>query len=116
MLADVGQRLIFPHEIATTNLRPDIILCSGSTSLVHLVELTVPWEDAVDEVYGRKKHWYTQLAAEAEQQPGESGFAQWRWVFRFVATPQPGFSDTGFSGQELRRIVKNLYEAATGSG
>ncbi|MGH0152307.1 UNVERIFIED_CONTAM: hypothetical protein FKN15_060235 [Acipenser sinensis] len=30
-------------------------------------ELTVPWEDAVDEAYERKKLWYAQLAAEAEQ-------------------------------------------------
>ncbi|MGH0157353.1 UNVERIFIED_CONTAM: hypothetical protein FKN15_033297 [Acipenser sinensis] len=67
MLADVGQRLIFPPEIATSNLRPDIVLRSGSACLVHLVELTVPWEDAVDEAYERKKLWYAQLAAEAEQ-------------------------------------------------
>ncbi|MGH0173555.1 UNVERIFIED_CONTAM: hypothetical protein FKN15_068462 [Acipenser sinensis] len=37
MLADVGQRLIFPPEIATTNLRPDIVLWSGSARLVHLL-------------------------------------------------------------------------------
>ncbi|MGH0127066.1 UNVERIFIED_CONTAM: hypothetical protein FKN15_053234 [Acipenser sinensis] len=35
--------------------------------LVHLVELTVPEEDAVDEAYERKKLQYAQLAAEAEQ-------------------------------------------------
>ncbi|MGH0149973.1 UNVERIFIED_CONTAM: hypothetical protein FKN15_024531 [Acipenser sinensis] len=68
MLAHVGQRLIFPPEIATTNLRPDIFLWSGSARLVHLVELTVPWEDAVDEADERKKLWYAQLAAEAQQQ------------------------------------------------
>ncbi|MGH0140139.1 UNVERIFIED_CONTAM: hypothetical protein FKN15_010183 [Acipenser sinensis] len=67
MLADVDQRLIFPPEIATTNLRPDIVLWSGSARLVHLVELTVPWEDAVDEAYERKKLRYAQLATEAEQ-------------------------------------------------
>ncbi|MGH0147207.1 UNVERIFIED_CONTAM: hypothetical protein FKN15_052789, partial [Acipenser sinensis] len=60
-------RLIFPPEIATSNLRPDIVLWFGSARLVHLVELTVPWKDAVDEAYERKKLWYAQLAAEAEQ-------------------------------------------------
>jgi len=45
--ADLGQRLIFPPEIATTNLRPDIVLWSGSALIVQLLELTV--EDAVDE-------------------------------------------------------------------
>ncbi|MGH0158499.1 UNVERIFIED_CONTAM: hypothetical protein FKN15_039595 [Acipenser sinensis] len=53
-------------EISTTNLRPDIVLWSGSACLVHLVELTVP-EDAVDEAYERKKLQYAQLTAEAEQ-------------------------------------------------
>ncbi|MGH0137775.1 UNVERIFIED_CONTAM: hypothetical protein FKN15_064481 [Acipenser sinensis] len=67
MLADVGQWFIFPPEIAATNLRPDIVLWSGSARLVHLVELTVPWEDSVDEAYKRRKLWYTQIATEAEQ-------------------------------------------------
>jgi len=42
MLADLHQRLIFPPEIATTNLRPDIVLLSGSALIVQLIELTVP--------------------------------------------------------------------------
>jgi len=48
MLADLDQRLIFQPEIATTNLRPDIVLWSGSAHIVQLIDLTVPWEDAVD--------------------------------------------------------------------
>ncbi|MGH0140562.1 UNVERIFIED_CONTAM: hypothetical protein FKN15_023230 [Acipenser sinensis] len=114
MLADVGQRLIFPPEIATTNLRPDIVLWSGSARLVHLIELTVPWEDAVDEAYERKKLRYAQLATEAEQRgwrvrvyPVEVGCRG------FVAHSTTRFlRDVGFSGQELRRTVKNLSEAA----
>ncbi|MGH0135533.1 UNVERIFIED_CONTAM: hypothetical protein FKN15_023521 [Acipenser sinensis] len=111
MLADVGQWLIFPPEIATTNLQPDIVLWSGSTCLVHLVELTVPWEDDIDEAYERKKLRYAQLA---EQQgwrvrvyPVEVGCRG------FVAHSTTRFlRDVGFSGQELRRTVKNLSEAA----
>ncbi|MGH0128506.1 UNVERIFIED_CONTAM: hypothetical protein FKN15_027537 [Acipenser sinensis] len=114
MLADVGQWLIFPPEIATTNLRPDIVLWSGSARLVHLVELTVPWEDAVDEAYERKKLRYAQLATEAEQRgwrvrvyPVEVGCRG------FVAHSTTRFlRDVGFSGQELRRTVRNLSEAA----
>ncbi|MGH0150319.1 UNVERIFIED_CONTAM: hypothetical protein FKN15_050191 [Acipenser sinensis] len=67
MLTDVEQRLIFPPEIATSNLRPEIVLWSRSACIVHLVELTVPWEDAVDEAYERKKLRYSEIAAEAEQ-------------------------------------------------
>ncbi|MGH0144990.1 UNVERIFIED_CONTAM: hypothetical protein FKN15_057550 [Acipenser sinensis] len=114
MLADVGQRLVFPPEIATTNLQPGIVLWSGSARLVHLVVLTVPWEDAVDEAYERKKLQYTQLAAEAERRgwrvqvyPVEVGCRG------FVAHSTTWFlRDIGFSGQELQRIVKNLSAAA----
>jgi len=67
MLADLEQRLIFPPEIATTNLRPDIVLWSESACIVQLIELTVPWEDAVDEACERKKLRYAHLASEAEQ-------------------------------------------------
>ncbi|MGH0170009.1 UNVERIFIED_CONTAM: hypothetical protein FKN15_057998 [Acipenser sinensis] len=38
MPGDVGQQLIFPPESATTNLRPDIVLWSGSAGLVHLAQ------------------------------------------------------------------------------
>ncbi|XP_056107596.1 uncharacterized protein LOC130085708 [Rhinichthys klamathensis goyatoka] len=114
MLADLDQRLIFPPEIATTNLRPDIVLWSGSARIVQLIELTVPWEDAVDEAYERKKLRYAHLATEAEQRgwrvqvyPVEVGCRG------FVAHSTTRFlRDVGFSGQELRRTVKNLSEAA----
>ncbi|XP_061570034.1 synaptonemal complex protein 2-like [Cololabis saira] len=46
MLADVGRQLMFPKEIATTTLRPDLVLWSPSLKKVYIVELTVPWEDA----------------------------------------------------------------------
>ncbi|KAL6468443.1 hypothetical protein MHYP_G00241200 [Metynnis hypsauchen] len=45
MLADVGKQLVFPSEIATTTLRPDLVLWSPSLRKVYMVELTVPWED-----------------------------------------------------------------------
>jgi len=68
MLADLDQRRIFPPEIGTPNLRPDIVLWSGSARIVQLRELTLPWEDAVvDEAYERKKLQYAHLATEAEQ-------------------------------------------------
>ncbi|MGH0122885.1 UNVERIFIED_CONTAM: hypothetical protein FKN15_008810 [Acipenser sinensis] len=114
MLADVCQWLIFPPEIATTNLRPDPVLWSGSALLVHLVELTVPWEDAVDEAYEWKKLRYVQRATEAEQRgwrvrvyPVEVGCRG------FVAHSTIRFlRDVRCSGQELCRTVKNLPEAA----
>ncbi|MGH0136128.1 UNVERIFIED_CONTAM: hypothetical protein FKN15_066224 [Acipenser sinensis] len=58
MLPDVGQWLIFPPEIATINHRPDIVLWSRAARPVHLAELKVPLEDAMDEAYDRKKLQY----------------------------------------------------------
>jgi len=59
MLADVDQQLIFPPEIATTNLRLESLVVWISTHCS-------PDEDAVDEAYERKKLWYAHLATEAE--------------------------------------------------
>lgn len=35
---------------------------------VYIIELTVPWEGAVEEAYERKKLRYIDLAADAQQQ------------------------------------------------
>ena len=67
MLVDVGQRLTVPPQIAITNLRPDLVLWSNTQCRVYFVELTVPWEDAVEEAFEQKKLRYSDLAAEAEQ-------------------------------------------------
>ncbi len=54
MRVDLNQRLTFPPEIAATNLRPDLVLWSKSRRHVFIVELTVPWEEAIDEAFERK--------------------------------------------------------------
>lgn len=56
-----------------TNLRPDLVLWSSSLRTVYIIELTVPWEDAVDEASECKRLWYVDLAADAEQWPHPSG-------------------------------------------
>ncbi|MGH0170266.1 UNVERIFIED_CONTAM: hypothetical protein FKN15_058565 [Acipenser sinensis] len=82
--------------------------------LISLGFLYVALIYAVDEAYERKKLRYAQLATEAEQRgwrvrvyPVEVGCRG------FVAHSTTRFlRDVGFSGQELRRTVKNLSEAA----
>ena len=66
MRVNLDQRLIFPPETATTTLRPDLVFWSNSCLLAYIIELTVPWEDAIEEAYERKKLRYSNLAAEAE--------------------------------------------------
>ncbi|KAI2644199.1 Renalase [Labeo rohita] len=52
---DLGRQLKFPDHITSTTLRPDMVLTSESTKQVVLLELTVPWEDRIEEAFERKK-------------------------------------------------------------
>ena len=54
LVADLEHRLCFPVEIVTTNLRPDLILWSALLKVIYISELTVPWEDTVEEAYERR--------------------------------------------------------------
>lgn len=67
LVADQDQRLRFPAEIAVTNLRPDLVLWSSSCCTVYIIELTVPWEDAMEEAYDCKSLKYAELTANTEQ-------------------------------------------------
>ena len=55
---DLKQRMEFPTEIAVTNKRPDIVILSAKTKQVVLLELTVSWEERIEEVYERKNLKY----------------------------------------------------------
>ncbi|KAK0156516.1 Retrovirus-related Pol polyprotein from type-1 retrotransposable element R2 [Merluccius polli] len=114
LLADLGKRLCFPAEIAATNLRPDLVLWSASLKLVYIIELTVPWEGAVEEAYERKKLRYTELAADAQQQG-------WNAKVRPVEVGCRGFVasstsrlllEMGVRGKAHRQAVKDLSTAA----
>uniref|UniRef100_A0A1A8DYB0 Uncharacterized protein n=1 Tax=Nothobranchius kadleci TaxID=1051664 RepID=A0A1A8DYB0_NOTKA len=47
---DVGRQLKFPENITATSLRPDMVI-SESTKQVVILELTVPWEDHIEEAH-----------------------------------------------------------------
>ena len=55
-----GQQYTFLQNIAPTDLRPDIVI--WSTSAIHLVELTVPFEANIADAAERKVHRYRDLA------------------------------------------------------
>lgn len=114
MLVDVDQRLTVPSEIAITNLRPDLVLWSNSQRMVYFVELTVPWEDAVQEAFERKKLRYTELAAEAEQRGWRAKICPVEVGCRgFVATSTLRLmKDLGISGQALRQAIKETSRVA----
>ena len=118
MTADLSGGGTFPVEVAITNLRPDIVIWSASQQQVILGELTVPWEDNIQEAYERKYTKYTELKAvclnrgwKATCYPFEIGCRG------FVATTfQKWLRDLGFSRREVTRLSKKAAEAAeTGS-
>ncbi|KAG7503419.1 hypothetical protein JOB18_038234 [Solea senegalensis] len=118
MQVDLGQRQNFPPEIAATNLRPDLVLWSKASRRVFIVELTVPWEEAVDKAFERKKLRYANLSAEAEDRgwkafmhPLEVGLCR-----GFVASSTTRLlKEVGVRGQAQRKTVKELVAAAVRS-
>ena len=112
--ADLGQRLCFPAEILSTNLRPDLVLWSTSLKLVYIIELTVPWESAVEEAFERKKLRYAELAAEVQQQGWKARVRPVEVGCRgFVATSTSRLlRELGVRGKAHREAVKDCSIAA----
>ena len=90
------------------------LLWSPSLRKVFIIELTVPWEDSVDEAYERKHLRYAELAAEAqhrgwntEVRPVEVGCRG------FVATSTTRLlRDLGIKGPNLRSAIRAASETA----
>ena len=61
---DIHEKLVVPEFIVKTKQRPDIVLFSKSSKRIIFIELTVPWEEALEEAYERKKLRYTELVEE----------------------------------------------------
>lgn len=66
MVVDIGWQLVFPSEIAATSLSPDLVLWSSWLKKVYIIELTVPWEDRVDEAFEHKHVRYAELSVYAQ--------------------------------------------------
>ena len=54
-------------ETAIVSTRLDMLLWSDLEKIVYFIELTVPWEDRVEEANELKKVKYTEMAGEAAQ-------------------------------------------------
>nr|XP_057943465.1 uncharacterized protein LOC131138512 [Doryrhamphus excisus] len=111
---DLGRQLKFPEHIARTSLRPDLVLTSDATKQAVLLELTVPWEDRMEEAHERKKAKYLELVELCR----ESG---WRARCEPVEVGCRGFLGQslhrtlkllGIRGLQERRATKNISEAA----
>ena len=98
MQVDLEGKLVVPQKIASTNLRPDIVLWSRSRMKIYFIERTVPWEAAFE----RKKLTYVELGAWKVRicpvEVGCRGFVA-KSVFSLLR-------ELGISGQSVRKIVK----------
>lgn len=94
MRADLKTRMQFPTEVASTNKRPDIVIWSPSSRQVIIVELTVPWEERMEDAYERKMGKYQELVADCQERG-------WRvWCFPVEVGTR------GFVGQSLWRALR----------
>ena len=62
---DLKTKLVFPQDICSTNLRPDILVTSRASKTILLIELTVPWEDRIEEAHELKMSKYEAIVTEA---------------------------------------------------
>ena len=114
MRVDLDHRLVVPAEIIETSLRPDLIIWSSSHKTCYIVELTVPWEAAVEEAYERKSLKYADLAAQIKQNGWQVDVLPVEVGCRgFVAKSTTRLlSKMGVSGLQFRKAVRALSQAA----
>ena len=111
---DLDEKLIFPPNIAITNLRPDIIVWSDDEKKVLLVELTVPWEGNLEVAYERKKTKYEPLRAECEERGWDCRVLPVEVGCRgYIARSTIAFlRGIGLTGCEQRKATKELETTA----
>ena len=73
MQVDLKRRLIFPPEVCTTTLRPDIVICSCRIKQIVMIEVIEPWENCAEVRNERRQTKYDELKKDFE----ESGYNVW---------------------------------------
>ena len=114
VLVDLEKRLVFPQDIVITTLRPDMVLMHRSLKRIVIMELTVPWEDRMDEAHERKGLKYEDLRQRCVQ-------AGWKASCYAVEVGCRGFAgvslriflrDIGIGGKQLRTGVERVAASA----
>ncbi|XP_054628013.1 uncharacterized protein LOC129179159 [Dunckerocampus dactyliophorus] len=111
---DLDKQLKFPDHITATSLRPDIVLASVSSRQVLLLELTVPWEDCIEEANERKRSKYQELVEQCLR-------AGWKARCEPIEVGCRGFAGRslckvftllGITGAAKWKAIKSTMEAA----
>ena len=110
---DLDELLVFP--IVATSKRPDIVIWSEERKIVHLLELTVPWESNLELAEERKEARYEDLLQQCEEQG-------WTASHSHLGVGARGYVDKkllqlfrmemGFSSTEIKQLRERVQEAA----
>ena len=110
LLVDLKGQLKFLPDVATTTLHPDVLLLSRATKKVVLIELTVPFEERIEEPHERKKAKYQQLLDECRQ----GGWKTWNlpvevgsWSFAGLSRWR-AFGVHGITGMTRRQAIEDV--------
>ena len=112
---DLDRRLVFPQDICSTSLRPDILVSSEESKVIILIELTVPWEDRIEEAHELKMTKYDPLVSEARKK----NWAAYCFAVEVGCRGFPGKSlswmlkKTGIPSAKRKKIIINIAEEAT---
>lgn len=112
--ADLERQLKFPDPITTTTLQPYRIIFSDSTKQVIILELTVLWEECMEEANERKCSKYQELVEQCQSwgwrtpcepiEMGCRGFSGWSIL--------KAFNMLGIMGATMRKALRSVTEAA----
>ena len=111
---DLGKQLRFPQHIAVTSLRPDMIITSEASKHLIMLELTVPWEERIEEANERKRAKY-------QDQVEECRGRVWRTFYEPIEVGCRGFAGRslckvlgrlGLTGAAKKKANKSASEAA----
>ena len=113
-----GQQYTFPQDIAPMDLRPDIVM--WSTSVIYLVELTVPFETNIVGAAERKAHRYQELASACGHshhtsiitlEVGSRGFLSITGFQQLYQLVQAKATDrAAFERDIIRHVVSSSYD------
>ena len=110
---DLDKMLIFP--IVPTLQRPDIVIWNKEKKVVHLLELTVPWESNLGKAEERKEARYEGLVEACEEegwtaQHSHLGVGARGYVDRKLL--QLFQHEMGFMSREVKQLREELQKAA----
>ena len=65
-----------PSDILITNLKPDIVIINRDVSNMHIIEISIPFEDNIDKTHSYKASKYNDLISDLEDKEYSVGYFQ----------------------------------------